>query len=415
MDFGAATHTGYVRSGNEDGFFASRELAVFAVADGMGGHAHGEVASHLALEAIADHATILSQANPGELANDLHDTVQAANTSILSQAEAQDTRNRMGTTLVLATICGDRLYFAHIGDSRLYLLRGDVFTQLTRDHSLVQAMVDRGEISPEEAAIHPLRHQITRVVGGDNRVSPEIASQALEVGDIILLCTDGLSGAVSAETIKAALGSDATAQEKADALIQAALESGGPDNVTVVVVSYQRPHYAPKTPRADASHRHLAPWLIVLLTLLGVLFVAAALAGWTYTHPDYTVTTDARNTLGLYKSWRLLSFLPRERILIPTQPEITLTEARPYLLKYKSVEDGTHSGIHVQGKDAGVAMLNELTQGIASKLLTDAKTALEHGEMIQARTDLARAKLLHADPQMTAQIEAQLALKTPKR
>ena len=193
MNFGAATHPGYVRTGNEDGYFAAPEYAVFVVADGMGGHEHGEVASKLALEVIADRAADIAHAGPPDLPVLLHDAVQAANSAIITCADTQDARSRMGTTLVLATIHDDRLYFAHIGDSRLYLLRGDLFMQLTLDHSLVQAMVDRGEITPEEAAIHPLRHQITRVVGGDEYASPEIASRALEPGDTILLCTDGLA------------------------------------------------------------------------------------------------------------------------------------------------------------------------------------------------------------------------------
>ena len=159
----------------------------------MGGHEKGEVASQLALEAIVQHADAIAHATPSDLPTDLHQALQDANAAILSRAESQDARSRMGTTVVLATICGDRLYFAHIGDSRLYLLRGDMLIQLTRDHSLVQAIVNRGEITPDEAAIHPLRHQITRVVGGDDVVSPEIASQALEPGDMVLLCTDGLA------------------------------------------------------------------------------------------------------------------------------------------------------------------------------------------------------------------------------
>jgi len=333
MDLGAATHPGYVRTDNEDGFFVSREEAVFAVADGMGGHEHGEVASRLALEAIAKHAVNLSQAPPSELANDLYDVVQAANALILQQAEEQDARNRMGTTLVLATICGDRLYFAHIGDSRLYLLRGEIFTQLTRDHSLVQTMVDSGEISAEEAAIHPLRHQITRVVGGDNRVSPEIASQALEPGDMVLLCSDGLSGAVDPDMIKSILRTRQSAQERADALVQAALSVGGPDNITAVVISYQSPRPLPLVPSTVATtrHSHKAAWLSVLFTLLAVLLLATAGGIWQYTHPTYLVAVDVNGALGLYKSWPLLPMLTRQQVPTPDVPALTLTEARPYL------------------------------------------------------------------------------------
>ncbi|HEX2948976.1 MAG TPA: Stp1/IreP family PP2C-type Ser/Thr phosphatase [Armatimonadota bacterium] len=411
MDIGAATHPGYVRSGNEDGFFASREQAVFAVADGMGGHAHGEIASHLALETIARYADTLSTAPSSELASDLHTAIQAANTAILSQAVEQEARNRMGTTLVVATICGDRLYFAHIGDSRLYLLRGDIFTQLTRDHSLVQTMVDRGEISQEEAAIHPLRHQITRVVGGDNRVSPEIASQALQPGDIILLCTDGLSGAADAETIKQILASNETAQHKADALIQAALDAGGPDNITAVVVSYQRPRPVEKNGmRKKASESHHGTWLTMLLTVCGVVVFLAALVSWQYWHPSYLIASDTQNVLHMYKHWPLLPMLAKEEVPTPGVVEVSLTDAYPFMGNYLPKDGNMHEGVRVDGKDAGVATLNDIAKMTAAGLLANAKSALEHSDVAGAQKYLTRAKQLHADPELTAQLELQLKL-----
>ena len=401
-----------MRSGNEDGFFASREEAVFAVADGMGGHQHGEVASHLALEAIARHAATLSNASPTELANDLYLALQEANQSILSQAEAQDARSRMGTTIVLTTICGDRLYFAHIGDSRLYLLRGDAFTQLTRDHSLVQAMVDRGEISPEEAAIHPLRHQITRVVGGDDRISPEIASQALEPGDLILLCTDGLSGAVSADQLRTILRDTGAAQDKAEALVQAALNAGGPDNITAVVISYQCPRPIPKQPvTIQTSHRQLPRWLTILLVIFGIGLLLSAGAYWSYRHPAYVVSVDAGETLHLYKEWPLLPLLSRELAPTPEVIPITLMEARPYYSSFPTEMREQQLTIPVQSRDAGVAVLNAIVSSAASGLLAEAKTSLEKGNITAATIALDRAKALHADLQMIKQLEAQLQLK----
>jgi len=295
MDLGATTHTGLVRAGNEDGYYVSDSWPVFAVADGMGGHEHGEVASRLAMEAIAKLSQSLANTEPSELATQLHDAVQAANAAIFSQAQSQDARNRMGTTLVLATIHGDRLYFAHIGDSRLYLLRGEVFTQLTRDHSRVQSMVDSGEISPEEAAIHPLRHQITRVVGGDDRVSPDIASQALEPGDVILLCTDGLSGSVTSEQMKTILDSTPGAQRQSDALIDAALAAGGPDNITAVVVHYQRPREMPSaTIKPVSAHQRAAFGRSTLFSVVGLLLILGTIFAWGITHPRYTIGVDAR-------------------------------------------------------------------------------------------------------------------------
>ena len=411
MDLGAATHTGYVRAGNEDGFFASREHAVFAVADGMGGHEHGEVASHLALEAIIAHADALSHATPTELPTLLHQAIQDANTAILSQAINQDARNRMGTTLVLATICQDRLYFAHLGDSRLYLLRGELFTQLTRDHSLVQAMVDRGEITPEEAAIHPLRHQITRVVGSDDQVAPEIASQALESGDIILLCTDGLSGPVSGDLVKTILSTSRGAQEKADGLVKAALNAGGPDNVTALVIAYQQPRSLLAMPQSFRAHHGLPHWRTVLATLAGIVVLAALMLGWYLAHPSYCIAANTRGVLGVYKHWTWLPMLGKEAL--PVLPGYTLTdsEAKPLLAKYEDIANG----IPVKDVDAGVSLLQNLANQMASKLVEDArKEYTTHGDRKSAQVMVDRAKALGADARQLQSLEALFKLRQPQ-
>lgn len=413
MDFGAATHPGYVRTSNEDGFFASRDQAVFAVADGMGGHEQGEVASQLALEAIVQHADAIAHAGPSELPTNLHQALQDANAAILSRAETQDARSRMGTTVVLATICGDRLYFAHIGDSRLYLMRGEMLIQLTRDHSLVQAMVDRGEITPDEAAIHPLRHQITRVVGGDDVVSPEIASQTLEPNDIVLLCTDGLSGAVTQETLKSILTSELTSQQKADALVKAALDAGGPDNVTAVVVAYHRPSSTAHREERKAAKPHVMPvWLSLLIGLGCLLALVAAMGIWEYTHPRYLVTQNTHGMMTLYKRWPLLPMLGNKAVLIRGQVPLTFEDAKPYLREYGDLRDG----VKVEGKDAGVMFLQKLVSETTSGLLDQTKTAAEHGDIVAAANALSRARALGADQAVANQLELQIkkaALRKP--
>ncbi len=405
MDLGAVTHPGCVRPDNEDGFFATREHGVFAVADGMGGHAHGEVASHLALDAIADRATALAQAAPSELPVALHDAIQAANTQIYAQAEAEDLRDRMGTTLVLATICDDRLYFAHIGDSRLYLLRGDALSQLTRDHSLVQSMVDRGEITLEEAALHPLRHQITRVVGGDNYVSPEIASQALEPGDVLLLCTDGLPGALPSEEIKQGLTASGPAQVRAEALVKAALAAGAPDNVTALVVVYDRPRPA-ATPTAapPPAPRHILPlWQSVFITVL-VLAIGAVGGGiWAYLHPSYYVS-NLGGQLCLFQHWSLLP-LHDKPVSTPEAPTVMISEARPYLVDHHYDVD---KGVAVRDKATGVYMLKDVAGQVAAGILIQAKQAIEQGNPRLARSQLERARVMGADEAPLKQLTALL-------
>jgi len=399
MDLGAATHPGYVRADNEDGFYASGEHAVFAVADGMGGHECGEVASHLALEAIIQHAEGIAQAEPTALPAQLHQAIQDANAAILSQTVDQDARSRMGTTIVVAAIHGDRLYFAHIGDSRLYLLRGDLFTQLTRDHSLVQTMVDRGEITPEEAAIHPLRHQITRVVGGDDYISPEIASQALEPGDLVLLCTDGLSGVVEPDILRGILTGKGTCQEKADALIQAALQAGGPDNITTVLLAYQKPHPKPEPPAHPFPH--LSFRYTVLIILLFLILSALGFGQWSYTHPLFEVRANAQGHVELYEHWVGLPMLGTKQLPNTRHIAIPLNEVKAYATEYGDLEQG----IQVKDRDTGDQLLNTLVDNATSALLDHAKQAVEDGKPADARALIARAKTLGADPGLVQQIE----------
>jgi len=398
MDLGAATHPGYVRSDNEDGYYASAENAVFAVADGMGGHDYGEVASHLTLEVIVRYAESIADAEPTALPARLHQAIQDANAAVLSQAADQEARSRMGTTIVVATIHGDRLYFAHLGDSRLYLLRGEVFTQLTRDHSLVQAMVDRGEITAEEAAIHPLRHQITRVVGGDDYISPEIASQALQPDDLVLLCTDGLSGVVPPETIHGILAGDDTCQQKADALIQAALQAGGPDNITVVLVTYQRPHPTPAPAARPFPHLSFKYTLLILL-----LFMAVSALGfflWSYTHPEFYLHADRQRNVWIYEHWVGLPMLGEKRMPNTLGVAVPLAEVQPYALEYGDLGQG----VRVEDQDAGAALLKSLVDNAGATLLDQAKKAVEQRDLPAARDLLSRAKTLGADPDLVAQI-----------
>ena len=231
----AATDVGLVREGNEDSYFAG--TTVFAVADGMGGHVAGEIASSKALEPIAalDGSTF---PNAEDARDSLVFAITSANTEVIAQGDADPALSGMGTTLTAVIVREGRLHLAHVGDSRAYLLRsGQRLRQLTTDHTLVAQLVREGRISPEQAATHPQRSVITRAIGVDRDVDVDVFPPLeLEAGDQILLCSDGLTGPVSDERISAILSEVRDADEACTELIEAAKAGGAPDNVTVVLL-----------------------------------------------------------------------------------------------------------------------------------------------------------------------------------
>lgn len=229
----AASHVGRVRSNNQDSGYAGTHL--FVVADGMGGHAGGDVASALAIQAIAQTDARFDTAE--EARDALEQALLTANGELAETVFEHPELTGMGTTVSGLVRVGERMALAHIGDSRIYLLRDGEFTQVTKDHTFVQRLVDSGRITPEEAAVHPRRSVLMRVLG-DVDISPEIDTDVLETmpGDRWLLCSDGLSGYVDDERIAEILTENADAEAAVDALIQASLDNGAPDNVTVLVV-----------------------------------------------------------------------------------------------------------------------------------------------------------------------------------
>jgi len=230
LRFAARSHTGLLREGNEDSVYAGPR--VLAVADGMGGHAAGEVASAVAIAALAP----LDEDVPGsDLLDVLRDRAVAANAQLRDLVSGNHSLDGMGTTLTAFLFAGSRLGMLHIGDSRAYQLRDGVLTQITHDHTLVQALVDEGRISEQEASSHPQRSLITRALDGRDGIEPDLSVREVRAGDRYLLCTDGLTGPVGRpETLQEAL-EIADPQEACDRLVQLALRGGGPDNVTVIV------------------------------------------------------------------------------------------------------------------------------------------------------------------------------------
>jgi len=229
------THTGRVRSGNEDSYLVGD--AVHAVADGMGGHQAGEIASDAALEPLRalDVSTL---GDHEEVSEALATAIHEANTLVVERAANDPQLEGMGTTLTAIAVCDGQLHVAHVGDSRAYLLRdAEDMSQLTTDHTLVERLVQEGRLSRDDAASHPQRNVITRAIGHETTVEVEVLPPiTLRDGDQILLCSDGLSGPVDDARIAAILDETTDGDEAIAALLAQANAAGGPDNITAVLI-----------------------------------------------------------------------------------------------------------------------------------------------------------------------------------
>lgn len=223
----AATDVGRVREGNEDSVLHDERLGIFAVADGMGGHQAGEVASATAVEAL--RAAIAGGAS-------ITDAVTQANTAVVDKARADTAMLGMGTTMTAAIEVVGGLRIGHVGDSRAYVLREGILARVTDDHSLVEELVREGRITLEQAAVHPQRNVVTRALGIDADVDVDDVAVELTGGDRVLLCSDGLSGMLRDADISAILRREPDINAAARALIDAANEAGGEDNITVLVI-----------------------------------------------------------------------------------------------------------------------------------------------------------------------------------
>lgn len=243
----SATDVGRLRDHNEDSIGVDGDLGLAVLADGMGGYSAGEVASGIAVAMLMTHLkAALAQRPPHLMAHNgreavgvvmLRDGIARANASILLAAAGQSQYSGMGTTLVTALFHDDRVAVGHVGDSRLYRLRGDAFEQITRDHSLLQEQIDRGLLTPEQARRSQNRNLVTRALGIDPGVAPEIHVHDVLSGDIYLMCSDGLSDMVSDEEMHLALSSlRDKLQLAADHLVRIANDHGGRDNISVILV-----------------------------------------------------------------------------------------------------------------------------------------------------------------------------------
>lgn len=265
LSWGARSDVGLVRAHNEDSFVVKAPL--FAVCDGMGGHAAGEVASGIAVQTISERAP----EHTDEIL--LGAAVEAANAAVMEAVENGVGKAGMGCTATCALIENNQMAIAHVGDSRIYLLHAGTLVRITRDHSYVEELVDAGEITADEARVHPSRSIITRALGSDPDMYADHFTLDVSTGDRVILCSDGLSSMVSDKDIEELAVSSVTPQSAADTLVSAALTAGGHDNVTVIVVDVVEDGLADL--HRKQRLRGIRTWL--LIAFAGVLLVAGIL------------------------------------------------------------------------------------------------------------------------------------------
>ena len=240
MQAQGATDPGRVREQNQDVFALRAEIGLVVLADGMGGASAGGVAAEIAVDAALGHLVAARKRGPLE-PPELGAALKLANERVVGMASAISSYRGMGTTLVVLSVREDNKgYVAHVGDSRAYRFRDGAFTQLTRDHSLVQEWVDTGVIAPEEARTAPNRNIITRAIGAKPTLDPEITEVDIAANDVLLLCSDGLTGMLTDEQIEwqlqtATKGGEPDLAATAQDLVEAANRAGGMDNVTVAL------------------------------------------------------------------------------------------------------------------------------------------------------------------------------------
>ena len=311
LKWGASTDVGMVRQQNEDSYLAEENL--YVVADGMGGHNAGEVASALAV------TTLKAGARTGiDSVERFRELVQQANTAIYTASLDDSTQSGMGTTLTaLSIVAGEepRVLVANVGDARTYMWRNGALTRLSVDHSYVQELVNEGIITPEEARVHPRRNIVTRALGIDRSVVVDVFSHLVRTGDRIVLCSDGLVDEVSDADIAVVLGQHSDPQDTAEALVMVANTAGGRDNTTVIVVDVlddiSEPVVLPTpdntTPMEALAPIQLAPakkskvgMVLFWSALVAIVFSAITVIG-VYGRSGYFIGFDSNDQVAIYR------------------------------------------------------------------------------------------------------------------
>ena len=353
LSWGARSDIGLVRSHNEDSFLA--EAPLFVVCDGMGGHAAGEVASDIAVQTILEHAP--------KHADDilLGVAVEEANAAVLEGALSGTGKPGMGCTATCVLIEDNKMSVAHVGDSRIYLLHGGTLVRITHDPSYVEELVDAGEITADEARIHPSRSIITRALGSDPDMYADHFTLDVSVGDRIIMCSDGLSSMVPDKDIESLSCSSVTPQAAADTLVSAALTSGGHDNVTVVVIDVVEDGLAD----INRAHRlrQFKKWAAVILAVIAAAFVALFFikeASW--------FVGNNEGTVGLYHGFKIEVFNQR----LYTLAESSAVEVSDLS---QALQNQLEKGISVNSQEEGHATIERYRDQIDANKTKAAEAA----------------------------------------
>jgi PPM family protein phosphatase len=232
----ARTDVGIVRSGNEDNYLMLADHGIFIVADGMGGHAAGEVASEMAVRITSQSIGVIRGLSDEEVGERVRSAIRSANDAIFERTLSEQDKRGMGTTATVLVLMHGRYMIGQVGDSRAYLYREGQLQQLTKDHSYVQEQVDAGLLTPDQARVHPYSNVITRCVGAGIDVAPDIYFGSLEAGDVLLLASDGLTGMLEDEQLGRILDSEGGPQMWVDRMVAEANRRGGLDNITAIVI-----------------------------------------------------------------------------------------------------------------------------------------------------------------------------------
>ena len=360
VEIGSATDIGRVRERNEDAILVDPPL--FAVADGMGGHRGGEVASQVALETMEELE--------GSDRDTLAEHVRRANRAVWDRSVDDEQLSGMGTTLTAVRLDGDSVVLAHVGDSRAYLLRNGALRQLTSDHTLVERMLRSGEITEAEADVHPHKNVLTRALGTDEQVDVDEESVALEDGDRLLLCSDGLTGMVTEEQIQAILEASPDPQNAADRLVRAANRAGGVDNVSVVVLRAVGGDGGAAAPRRRPrpSGRTVAQWALRIAIPLLIVAVALFGARWYLDRQWYIGPSDGK--IAIFQGIPLTIVGYDVGHAVQTFDDLAASEVDRYLAdQYPTLEDG----ITVDSRDEALDVIEQIRTDLEAAKTTARK------------------------------------------